>query len=545
MNNIFRQLSKHKIIIFIVLILLLGLFLRVINFKDNLIFAYDQARDAQRIWGIVAQRNLKLLGPETDIPGVFNGPLFYYLLLPVYLLFRFDPNAVSFFLILLNMLAGILLYFTALTLTRNKTIGLLSLFLWMISYEQMNFAHFISNASLMGFSAIVFFFGLALYLFRKNPIGLFLSVVGLAMGIHFNFYLVYLVIFYPVFYFIYHPRIDKKLVLANMILLFVLLSPFLIAEIKYGFMGIHSLAEYFGNQTVLTNIIDSLSAYFQRFSETVYYSFFSFNSFLALFIFGICLFFAVKFEKRKNELLFVIIWTFSTFILFGFHSGVLNGAVANSSFFGGITILIAIGLYHMVSQKKYVLLGSFLIVIFFVSNFRLTQHENFVNIKLFALQALLLKDEKQLIDYTYKQAGGKPFSICALTNPLFINTLWSYLYSWYGNQKYHYTPYWAGQKQYFIDSLIPYDTNHIQARYLIIEPLGGIPEYSKKAMVYLEDQMSTIQDEKKFGSLTVQKRVFTQNPTELTDSQHLTSQELAVVKHVINTDHRYSCFNTY
>ncbi|MGH7246299.1 MAG: hypothetical protein ACREGI_05215, partial [Candidatus Levyibacteriota bacterium] len=81
-----KKLFGKKELIFLFAIFLFGFLLRIYNLHDNIIFGYDQARDAQRIFGIITLQNFKLVGPETDIPGVFNGPLFYYLLAPVYLI---------------------------------------------------------------------------------------------------------------------------------------------------------------------------------------------------------------------------------------------------------------------------------------------------------------------------------------------------------------------------------------------------------------------------------------------------------------------------
>ena len=47
---------------------------------------------------------------------------------------------------------------------------------------------------------------------------------------------------------------------------------------------------------------------------------------------------------------------------------------------------------------------------------------------------MLLSKQIATIDYTYKLANGKPFSINSLTSPLWINIVWTYLYKWYGEK---------------------------------------------------------------------------------------------------------------
>ena len=154
---------------------------------------------------------------------------------------------------------------------------------------------------------------------------------------------------------------------------------------------------------------------------------------------------------------------------------------------------------------------------------------------------LLYKDEKKAIDYTYNQAEGKKFSICGVTNPLFINTVWSYLYKTYGEKKYGYLPFWAGQKQYLNRSFLSYDKEKPKLRFLILEPLIGIPDYSQKATIFLEDHVSELVEEKQFGHLKIQKRILRDKPLPITKKE----LEKSGLKGVIEADPRYSCFIDY
>ena len=92
----------------------------------------------------------------------------YVVLLPVYALTDFNPNAASLLLIMLNLAVIPVLYYFSLLLFKNKYIGYLAGFLWAISFEQITFAKYISNASLMPLSTAIFFLGLAVCLFQKR-----------------------------------------------------------------------------------------------------------------------------------------------------------------------------------------------------------------------------------------------------------------------------------------------------------------------------------------------------------------------------------------
>lgn len=538
-------IEKHALLL-ICILFVVGFLLKSVNLWGNIIFTYDQGRDAQRIADIILLHDFKLVGPETDIPGVFNGSLFYYLLAPVYAIFRFNPNFVALFMLFINAVSVFILYGFSQVLFKNKTVGVIAGFLWIISYEQANYARFISNASLMEISALIFFLGLALYFIKEKNIGFPLSIIGFCLGVQFNFYLIYLVIFYPLCLMLFKRKmIDIKNALASSALLIVFFLPFAIAELKWHFQAIHSLLNFAVGQSTLRTVTDSLGSYLQSFAGPIYNSMFSFNFFVGFLITVALIIYSYFMVKDKKVLTFFYLCLFSTLPLFGFSTGVLQGEVINSPILPLYTLLYALGIVSLFNSRNYKLLGVGLLVMIIFSNATLFIRNHFVDTTVFNTQTLLLKDEQNAIEYTYKTSQGKPFSICAVTNPLFINALWGYLYNWYGLNKYGYLPFWSGQPQYFTRNALPYDIDHTQNRYLIIEPLGGLPRYALAATIYLEDNTSKLDEVKQFGSITVQKRTLQLDPHAFINTQKLTKSEIANLKTLINHEPRYTCYTTY
>jgi hypothetical protein len=121
---------------------------------------------------------------------------------------------------------------------------------------------------------------------------------------------------------------------------------------------------------------------------------------------------------------------------------------------------------------------------------------------------MTLAQERRLLDYVYAGADKKPFSVCTLTNPLFINTAWAYLFSTYGKHTYGYVPYWAGSDQasYLGGNDLTADTQKPTMRFLIAES-AGLPNGAREQFFSLENFVSEVVDRKQFGSITVEKRI--------------------------------------
>jgi hypothetical protein len=114
----------------------------------------------------------------------------------------------------------------------------------------------------------------------------------------------------------------------------------------------------------------------------------------------------------------------------------------------------------------------------------------------------------------HKEAGGKEFSVYALTNPFNINTTWSYLFEWYGEDKYGFVPVWGGETaEGFLGNIKVSDSYSElpMLRFVIIEPTRGIPPNLISSFKDKEDIFSEIVQEKNFGAFVVQMRLMRRN----------------------------------
>lgn len=500
-------------------ILLVLIFVLAVTFRcwflasGNIDFSYDQARDAFAVQEILGG-HLKVLGPPTSgTPGLFHGALFYYVIAPAYLFGHGNPITVSYWLVFLNSLAIFPVFYLAYLLTKKTFPALLASLIFAFSYDAMQFSGFVSNVSLGIIFVPAIFIGLYLWIKRKSkwaPL-----ITGLAFGlsvqseIAFCFYLIPILIWLL----IYKNKITKKQLVVFIVSFVFAVSTMIISEIKFGFPGIKGLYYLFSGQdrSIQTSqFSDFLSIFINqvgvRFANTLYPFNVVFGSLLG-YVIVIYAFVRKNAAKVKNPV------SWQNFLISYIPAHILalpfGGSITPHIMIGAIpaiSVFIAIFLWEKLENKKAILVA--VIVILLIINLG-----KFIKVKTgptpdYFTDDYLLSTEIKMIDYTYKLADGKPFSISSLTSPLYINTLWSYLYNWYGKTKYGYIPYWIGRDQIGQPGgNLEFAPSNVSRHFYIIEPTYRIPKLWVTYAGGDQEAMSKLIESKSFGRMTVEERL--------------------------------------
>ncbi|MFH1561564.1 MAG: hypothetical protein ABID04_03235, partial [Patescibacteria group bacterium] len=115
------SLGENKKELFaLLLIFLLGFGLRLYHLEESTYFGFDEARDAYLSQEIYQNRDLKIVGPPANAPGLFHGPMYWYFLGPLYLISGGNPLFVSVVFRLINALGIILIFYLAKNLFDSK-----------------------------------------------------------------------------------------------------------------------------------------------------------------------------------------------------------------------------------------------------------------------------------------------------------------------------------------------------------------------------------------------------------------------------------------
>ena len=96
--------------IILVIILLLGAFLRLYKIGDYMTLLGDEGRDALIVRNLLVHFDPILIGPGTSVGSMYLGPLYYYFMAPFLLLWNFSPVGPSIGVALLGVATIYLVY---------------------------------------------------------------------------------------------------------------------------------------------------------------------------------------------------------------------------------------------------------------------------------------------------------------------------------------------------------------------------------------------------------------------------------------------------
>jgi hypothetical protein len=514
------KFSKKTLIILLVLITFLGLALRLESF-GAITFGYDQARDAI-IGGDILKGDIKIQGPASDIAGLHHGVLYWYLTSPFYLLGQNSIYAVKLFLIVTSLISIFITYLLAQKIFKNQIVSLTSAFLCAVSFEAIQYSHWLSNPSLAFVTIPLSFYFLWEYINGKRY-GIFLTFFFWALSVHFEIFLLYQIIIFAIILIVYR-KIKILDLLGSAIIAGIIFLPFAASEVKFNYAGVSGVREFFkghasgsgqtylemadrvGRKLLLIPYYNVLSSYASAFVIIIVFVIAgAYNSIIKkdkrfLFLFLWFIFPVLLFFTGSTNIYFVFVGcAIPFFILFSYY---LNRLLFEKSENKAKATLF--------EKKNYALFAVLILTILISNMFLISDNKNKGSVLFSVQDGMVLDDQKELIDWIYKESEYKPFKLDTITNPLFVNTTWGYLFDNYGISKYGFMPFWWGYPQNGrFGENIKFSSDFNKSNkylFLIIEPNTGIPDYYINSILAFEDSRSRVEKTKKFGNLIAEKR---------------------------------------
>jgi len=507
---------RQRLWLYVLFIVIGSIFRLWLISSNNVLFWFDQARDAIIVQEMVQNRDLKIQGPSASGTSdtIYHGVLYFYLIAPLYAVAQGNPQIVSGILGVISMLAIVPLGELSWALFRSKKSFVLTVLLFALSTDAAQMGAWLSNPMLATVTIPFFFYFLyrVFWLQKSQELWLVALFLGLShQAVIFSAYLFGVIAL--AWWLQKSAKNDlkftrKSLVIAAGIYL-ATVATMIVAQLLLFYRGVFKPAEAFSQiSDVVVAISTAVPGIIKNYLEVIGNAYFPSKPVLSIIFFIVIVWFVMKKFKSSHKSFFFLVLLSPLFLTSWQYRNSYHTLI------GIAPLLYVFSGQILVQMKEKLYLGTFIVygivTIFIFSNMQQLLYSNTTGQHPVAVQiGTTLRDKLNLIDYTYAQAAGQPFTISSFTSPYNYNTTWSYLYSWYGQEKYAYTPTFVGPDQNGLfggDMLQKADTPS-ELHFALYEPSHGIPEWLYIEFVAKQNQISALVEEMEFGSMLVEKRV--------------------------------------
>ncbi len=447
--------------LFLILLLLtasLSLYIRIIPLRsNNVAFTTDQGRDMLAIRDIVVGHNFTLIGPTTDIPGLFLGPFWYYFNAVPFWISGGHPISLVYWNLLWFYLAAIIFYRT---FQKSHFLFTVSVLCFYFSSPLLfTTTRFAWNANPPPYLMLLFFSFLHRSLTKPSVTNL--GILGLLVGINlqveaaFGFLLIPFTLLVLIW-----KKAWKSLFIASGSFMITLL-PQILFELKHQFLMTNAFIHQFiggsshlGEKLSFSDLVVShIQSYRQILPQLTGWPTLSLNAQIILFLGLIFIggyYFWISKKKDSFDQLFLLsisflIFSFLIYLLYPYHM--------RGWYLYGITIPAFFLLSYSLQKTKIIGMGITIMLVFFAlkpaliftineSQGRSTDPSN-------------LRNQLETIDWIYKSAEQKPFKLYTYI-PSVYDYPYQYLVWWHGQKVYHYLP----NKMAYLDNVPEYISNN-------------------------------------------------------------------------------------
>lgn len=228
-------------------IISLALFLRLYKIENRAPFDWDQNRDYAAISDIAGGKPV-LIGPVAGGEGgFFLGPLYYYLVTPMYLVMGGSPVSLPITSSILDV-ASIVLVIILLRKSLGDPLTLTLSFVWAISWFAIEASRVSWNVSLLQLWIVLF-----IYLLQTKLSFIKALIFGLTLGLtwHIHASLIPLSLLTSIF-FIRHLGLSLKKILLIAVGYAIALLPLIVFDIRHSGLERHLIYQFFVSSDAVT-----------------------------------------------------------------------------------------------------------------------------------------------------------------------------------------------------------------------------------------------------------------------------------------------------
>jgi hypothetical protein len=473
-----------------ILLFVLAFSVRWYRLPETLFFGFEQGRDAVISRSISQFQDFVLVGPKTDIDGVFHGAWYYYLMAIPYTLSGGNPLGATLFIVTLSSFVPLIMLKLVTSMTKRLCWGTVAGVLTALSYEYICYSRWLSNVT-PAVLIVALVYG-CLWLYRQTTHQKWLVgamvLAGLASQFQIILGLLFVIVFMCLWLMRWMPRPTLKSLVISGVCIAVLFAPMVLFNLRNEWVTVKALTEYSTGDEgkVAFHPQTALPGYGEKMTRLIRNTFVPVKDWhqhvLVVSMIGAGLW-MVGDKSRRPAVQLCLVWSLMTLPLLLFpRSLALTQLYVGSGL--GLIGLVTLTLARLWPTR----LGKVLVLGWFVL---FTSGLATVEYNLLSNQDILFKtvqddlnyqDQRALLQYVNQDAAGQPYRLVAFTIPYFQPEAWQYLHQ-----------YWYPQAT----------DQGAQTIYVVIEE--KVDPYWEKQ--WIEDLGLTKEVEtKKFGLLRVQKR---------------------------------------
>lgn len=440
MKVLFRKYSNTYAVL--IIILLLGLFLRIYKLEIFYSFGHDQDLSAWIAKDMIIDHHFRLIGQETSVLGVFIGPLFYYLIAASFAILKMNPLSGALVTTSVSLFTIVSIYWVFNNFF-GRNVGLIGSFLYAVTPGTIFGDRWVVPTQPTLLWSTWFLYVLFSVLKGNFRVLIPLSIlIGLIWHIHIAF--IPLLILLPMVFLLSDNRkvglkYDFKIILASIAILLILLSPFIVFELRHNGLQMRSLiAATHENKDSLTGF-NRVIKVFDASSKLLFSPFvfnddrfnitsISFITLLPLIFLSVMIYLTWRRVLTRRQLILIIVW-YSVVLLAQF----LSQKPISEYYFSNLLILVflivALFLNTVNDVSKRFPLVSFLLMLYvgLILLWLITKPEG--------LSGFVSK--KKAIEYIKKNSSQERYMCIGINHiepPQSVNSGFRYLFWYYGLQ---------------------------------------------------------------------------------------------------------------
>ena len=143
----------------LIIILIIGAFLRLYRIDEYMTFLGDEGRDVIVVGRFLKEGDLMLVGPGTSIGNMYLGPLYYYMMAPALFLANYSPAGPAIQIALLGIATIFFVWFVGREWFGEK-VALIAAFLYTIAPTVIIYSRSSWNPNIMPFFSLLCIYGL-------------------------------------------------------------------------------------------------------------------------------------------------------------------------------------------------------------------------------------------------------------------------------------------------------------------------------------------------------------------------------------------------